>query len=775
MLLAKSDPPRSLQLHTLDVWAMVQQYADRWPHLAELANAPELFDDAALAALWHDLGKTAVGFQSILQDRLDDTGQSWGNYRHEILSGALVAMLPSSPRKRDLLLAVLTHHLGMNKDSFGGPALYRFAPEQDTTIPFTERLAQLEEHWEELQELLTQLRAHVPMPNDQIWPALPESPTSLPDPFTALLREAGETRTRRSRSRRKSINLKRVYLRGLLVAADHLASAAASERPPEQEEVVPPLPHPSKVAQDDFDFKLHQHQIECARSGSILLDAPTGSGKTEAALLWTEANQNAQCSRHLFYVLPYTASINAMYHRLSNQLGKTTVSLLHGRSSYFVYRWLCEEGEVPYRAMAQARQLRQQTKELYYPVKVLTPHQILMSFLGLKGWERAWCEYSGGLFVIDEIHAYEPRLMGLLFEMLRRLTHMLDAKVCLMSATFPSLLRARLQECLEKSHLIELGPEERDRYSRHRVQVRIGSVQDQIPNSIKRLQEGEERVLVVLNTVQGTMEAYEALQQYAQNPCLLHGRLTLADRQNAEAHLDKSADSPVDLLIGTQAIEVSLDVDFDVLFSDPAPLDALLQRFGRVNRKPPHLLEPLPSEERFRDVIICQEQWPETYPIYASDETGQQLVEQSLQALPQDDILHESQILSLIDKVYNEKQLEPYFAIAEEKSQRLSELIDQLEPGSELDRNEADLLDRMIDAIPIVPARFKEAHQRLLEGKRFFEAQDYTLNISKRQYHVLKERNQIYKIDKHLYGLFDYESGIGPHFDIRVDLEANIL
>ncbi len=776
-LLAKSDPPRSLLLHSLDVWAMVQQYAERWPHLAQLAQSPELFADAALAALWHDLGKAARGFQAILQGHHDEAAGSWEHYRHEILSGALIATLPPSARRDDLLLAILTHHLGMNKESFSGRALYSFAPGQDPAIPFGERLSQLKAHWDELSSLILSLRAQVGQSELLSWPSLPAGPTALPDPFASLEHsgsDAPAAKCRPSRRQRRKINLKRVYLRGLLIAADHLASAAAADHPPNQAQIISPLPQPAKLTPEGFSFALHRHQLECAQRGSILLDAPTGSGKTEAALLWAEANQNEQRARHIFYVLPYTASINAMYRRLRAQLGEQAVSLLHGRSSYFVYRWLSEAGESSYRAMAQARRLRQQTRELYYPVKVLTLHQILMAFLGLKGWEKAWCEYSGGLFVLDEIHAYQPQLLGLLLEMLRRLTQELGAKICVMSATFPSLLLARLEKSLGKAQHITLSVQERERYSRHRVQIRAGNPRDSLPEIIARLGQGQ-RVLVVLNTVQGAMEAYAALQTHAQNPCLVHGRLILSDRQRAEQRLDKRAKPLVDLLVGTQAIEVSLDVDFDVLFSDPAPLDALLQRLGRVNRKPLHVLENLSSEARFRDVIVCRDQWPDTPRIYDRSELGKRLLQRSLAILPQDDILNESQIPTLIDQVYDAEQLEPFFAIAEAKADRLAELINQLEPGSDLERDEAELLDQMIDAIPVIPARYQQNHRELLERKEFFAAQEYTLNISKGRYHALKAQQQIRSLERHLYGLFHYEPCLGPDFDLRIELQDNVI
>ncbi len=229
--------------------------------------------------------------------------------------------------------------------------------------------------------------------------------------------------------------------------------------------------------------------------------------------------------------------------------GKKAVSFLHGRSSYFAYRWLTEsEPDTDEKETARkVRQARQQTKELYYPVKVLTPHQILMAFLGLKGWEKSLCEYGGGLFILDEVHAYEPRLSGLLFEILRRLTGELGAKVCIMSATFPAAMREVLVEQIGEVSHVSLDSAERDRYNRHLIRVADGSVSDYLLEIREKLASGL-TVLVVLNTVDGAMECYDALRELAQNPCLIHGRLIQRDRQNAEKRLMNRAE-PVDLLV----------------------------------------------------------------------------------------------------------------------------------------------------------------------------------------------------------------------------------
>jgi len=505
MLEAKSKPERSLLHHTLDVVAMARQYAERWPHLAKLAENRHLFDDLILAALLHDLGKAASGFQAVLKGQEDE---GWQGYRHEILSSAILGTLPESKRRQDILMAVMTHHMGMNDEAYSGRSLARYDPLNDRWTSFGERLSQLETYWLELSSLLADLERYAPEGSG--WPELPETPLDLSDPFVLL--RGGEQRTSR-RSRReveRRLPLTRIFLRGLLVGADHLASAAVTEENARNQNIVAALPGIGRISRHTFGFPLNAHQRACSETkGSVFLDAPTGSGKTEAALLWAQANQSQEQSRHIFYVLPFTASINAMYRRLEDEslFGEKAVSFLHGRSSYFAYRWLTEsEPEMNEKETAKrVRQARQQTKELYYPVKVLTPHQILMAFLGLKGWEKNLCEYSGGLFILDEVHAYEPRLSGLLFEILHRLTGELGAKVCIMSATFPSVLREALVDQIGEVSRVSLAPTERDLYNRHVVRVVEGSVSDYLPEIREKLASGL-RVLVVLKTVDGAME-----------------------------------------------------------------------------------------------------------------------------------------------------------------------------------------------------------------------------------------------------------------------------
>ena len=200
-------------------------------------------------------------------------------------------------------------------------------------------------------------------------------------------------------------------MRAFLQAADHLASGGKIEIPDYQIlslDDFQPCDKSTKYPFRHFQEKLQQWK------GDAILHAPTGSGKTEAALSWVYANQSK--GNRLFYLLPYTASINAMMTRLCKVYDRSEVMIQHSKSLNFIYNELCEEYSNVISNYAEveqeARSLNSLSREVYYPIKIMTLHQLLRIPCHGKGWEFSMLECQNALFIIDEFHAYNAFLTG---------------------------------------------------------------------------------------------------------------------------------------------------------------------------------------------------------------------------------------------------------------------------------------------------------------------------------------------------------------------------
>ena len=204
-----------------------------------------------------------------------------------------------------------------------------------------------------------------------------------------------------------------------------------------------------------------------------MLSAPTGSGKTESALLWAASHHRLHPPR-LFYVLPYQASMNAMQARLSALYGEDQVGLQHGKARHALYRRFLEQEYRPEDAGRAARDAANLARLHHPPVRVLSPYQLLKAAYRLKGYEAVLADAYGGLFIGDgsrlrnKTAARDRRLVWHLASHYR-------ARFCLMSATFPRLLREQLEEALPGVTMVSATPETFAAFRRHRVRIQPAS------------------------------------------------------------------------------------------------------------------------------------------------------------------------------------------------------------------------------------------------------------------------------------------------------------
>ena len=453
-------------------------------------------------------------------------------------------------------------------------------------------------------------------------------------------------------------------------------------------------------------------------------------------MLWADYNQNEDFSKRIFYLLPYTASINAMYNRLVKDLGnEDLVGLSHGKASYFIYKSLTDDSE------KTVREIQNLTKKIYRPYKILTPFQIIKYFFKIKGFEMGLSELSEGLIIIDEIHAYDPRVTALLLESLKFLKNKLGSDIFIMSATLPSFLKNMFSEELSIDNIISLDNAELDTFTRHKVNIIDGPADNYLEMILHDISDGK-KVLVVCNTVEKSQNIFKWFRRKGiENSALLHGKFILKDREKIEQKLDD-----LDLLIGTQAIEVSLDIDYDVLYSEPAPFDALIQRFGRVNRRGW-------QEGLIKPVNVFTHGSDSDKYIYDLN-----IVNSTLDILKDIDILYESKVQEILDTIYGEGYTGKNQELFDSVQNSFSNILDDFVPFLDSPKS---LFYKLFDSYEVIPIKFRDEYREKVENKEFYEAMGYCLSISDRQFYKLYKDSNISIDDNNYFVNIVYDEELG--------------
>ncbi len=373
----------------------------------------------------------------------------------------------------------------------------------------------------------------------------------------------------------------------------------------------------------------------------FILEDVTGAGKTEAALILTHRLLSAGLADGLYVALPTMATANAMYQRLgkvyrrfykSNDLPslilahgardlsdafRESVILSENQAADLNYSYGHDELEQELSATAycNAWLADNRKKALFADVGVGTLDQALLGVLPARHQSLRLLGLSRKVLLVDEVHAYDSYMQTLLDALIE--THARQGgSVILLSATLPQTMRTKLLEAFHRgigaftpnisstayplaTHSPTAGETEKHIDTREEVKRTVKIEQLEAEKAvIEQIQQTVNKghcVCWIRNTVKAARASYRSLSDCEwlerDHLHLFHSRFAMIDRQGIETETlkrfgDKSnyEDRKSQVLIATQVVEQSLDLDFDVLITDLAPMDLIIQRAGRLCR-----------------------------------------------------------------------------------------------------------------------------------------------------------------------------------------------
>lgn len=338
-----------------------------------------------------------------------------------------------------------------------------------------------------------------------------------------------------------------------------------------------------------------------------IIEAPMGEGKTEAGLYTAFRMAEFWNKSGLYIALPTSATANQMLNRVGSLFethGIGGLRLIHSLS------WLDDKKLFSDNSNSDGSSwLASSKKSLLAPYGVGTIDQAMMASMRVKYGVLRLLGLAGKVLVVDEIHAYDV-YMSTIINRLLQWCRDLRIPVVLMSATLP---------LDKKKELIRIYSSQNDVLSSYQmlsfayidgsveqVKIKDCSQRKSIEIDFEKSDDMNELILdrasymyslggcvaVIVNTVQKAQEIYALLEsRIGSNSCMLfHSAFTVGRREKIEKDClslfgkDKSKRPKGMVLVATQVVEQSLDLDFDYMITEIAPIDLILQRVGRLHR-----------------------------------------------------------------------------------------------------------------------------------------------------------------------------------------------
>lgn len=497
-----------------------------------------------------------------------------------------------------------------------------------------------------------------------------------------------------------------ILIKGILHRLDHAASAHVPIELAKEMNVTEYVNYffSNKLKKEK---KPLQNFCERHQNHHLVVVAQTGMGKTEAGLLWLGNKKG-------FFTLPLRVSINSMYKRILNEkkigfskkgeFGEEATGLLHSTSLDYLYD-LYEGND------HMLEKVYSQSREFANKLIISTIDQVLKFPFYYLGFEKEFATMATSKVIIDELQAYDPKIAALLIRAMKLIDE-IGGSFMIMTATLPDFYFKTLQKELKHSKL-PLTYQEfiDDSIKRHHIQVRDSSiVAEEIIDEII-MKGNEKKVLVICNTVDRAREVFKAIDEREVKVNLLHSRFIKKDRNVLEKQILEFAEADRNgIWVTTQLVEASLDIDFDLLFTEMSTLDSQFQRYGRCNRKGEKSVEKINIHVLTEGVsgISTSKKLVYHYDIY----------ERSLNLLKEvNGLLYETKKHQMIMSLYNEQNLEGT-AFKREFELTLEQLKDR--PHYSTKKTEAQDLLREIYQVQVIPKCFihdKEFQQVLSNWK----------------------------------------------------------
>jgi len=358
------------------------------------------------------------------------------------------------------------------------------------------------------------------------------------------------------------------------------------------------------------------------KPGVYILEAPMGIGKTEAALYAAYKWLNDFSATGIYFALPTQLTSDKIYDRMELFLNKILHSDCKFRSLLLHSNAWLKDTELGEEGMPGREWFSSKKRGLLAPFSVGTVDQALLSVLNVRHNFVRTFGLIGKVVILDEVHTYDS-YTGTVVDKLVETLAKIGCTVIILSATLTNA-RKKLLLNTEKSDnnypLISSASEEGVKFcpitQSSSAKIHLTKCTDDklaLEEALKRAKNGQQ-VLWIENTVNDAQDKFKLISARASSisniSCgLIHSRFIQNDRSTQESYwVEIFGKSNSELrtkegriLIGTQVLEQSLDIDSDFLISRLCPTDMLLQRLGRLWRHE--------SNNEFRPKDAAREFW----------------------------------------------------------------------------------------------------------------------------------------------------------------------